>query len=801
MKEWLAKPLDRLARLGVPLLLLAFGPSSPADAGFVSNNLDARELIGVPVHEDTSTLSAPVGRIRDLIIDPGERVAAGLIRTENGRTFVLPFEHFRIFRNGTRPFVVVDRRVFRDAGKPYAEKNGVALLSRVERPDSVGYRPQEFLFSYYGSDPRTDIADLLADLGAKFGRKAFRTRPYEIGKGDTVCSIYAELTPLPLTRRTCPAAIERLFRVMNSDIKGLMSGVTVAIPVLDITQRKGDPSYTISYPVDAAMAAEFFGSFEMRNQRAFSVDYTGAGVGLMKQYQSAWDKVPTPAERLCSQGAAPGKEKSFFYLFDWLAESGWQPPDDIKACLLDCRFRNPDDDSACVDVVLADQVLQPHSDISGVIPMDAEGNIQAPIQSPATQSCAIDDPFDGTSQHGTHLASIIASKADDRGFVGIGPGLDLYAYPWTTRSATSDLGALFTARINVDAEKGPTFADMGPQVFVFASHFLSADQMTLPRSYGRRDITGDRLNAGSSRISYRAQFAIDGGSRYGVWVVSAMQKGRDIPEALEIDAGLAYSPVNLGDLPNVIVVTACDRCSEGDASVWKDSFFSRKFVHVAAPGMDVLAPVGNGHFAVAGGTSQATAIVGALVGAMINCYPKHYREASGEKGLRAGEVKARLQYTSRPIFYDPDDLGRLATGVVDPQAALLDPGKTWIRLRGESDYTELSGDQEPVHWCWNKIVLVDDNGDPPDRSPSTQNLLRMVRTTVPGGILGNDRPWVLYSLRPNEPGSIDRFEPRVFRMPEMEDQPIARKRNGEFLHPSEFDDLILASTLRARSCH
>jgi hypothetical protein len=335
---------------------------------------------------------------------------------------------------------------------------------------------------------------------------------------------------------------------------------------------------------------------------------------------------------------------------------------------------------------------------------------------------------------------------------------------------------------------------------VFASHFLSADPNALPYSYLSREIVGDRLKDGAGRISSRAQRAIAAGSDYAIWVVAAMQKRSDIPDALEVEPDLAFSPVNLGDLPNVIVVTACDNCSEGNASVWKDAFFSNRLVHVAAPGIDVLAPVGPGRFAVAGGTSQATAIVGGLVGAMINCYPRHYRGNSAQRELLSNVVKERLQYTSRPIFYEPDDLKRLAAGVVDPQAALLDPGKTWVKLRGQRDYTELSGDDELTHWCQDKIVLVDRNGDAPDRPPSTKNLLRMVRTTVPGGILGNEKPWVLYSLRPVEPRGIDRFEPRVFESPEMEDEPIARKKNGEFLHPVDFDDLILSATLRRKQC-
>lgn len=84
--------------------------------------------------------------------------------------------------------------------------------------------------------------------------------------------------------------------------------------------------------------------------------------------------------------------------------------------------------------------------------------------------------------------------------------------------------------------------------------------------------------------------------------MSAMQKDPEqkIDAPFEVEETLAFSPVNLGDLPNVLVATACENCKEGEASLWKDAFYGQKFVQIAAPSMSIAAPINESGVALAG---------------------------------------------------------------------------------------------------------------------------------------------------------------------------------------------------------
>lgn len=790
-------------------------------AAFASDERPATALIGLPVHSDATPGRPPVGTIADLVLGSSD-ISAALIETPNGR-LSLPFEYLQVFPDiEGRAFVVASNETLEKFGTPFREDETARLLTRLpESERNILFRPQALNFTYYGGNAITDIANFLAKFREKFGTQAFRTEMYTVQAGDTVCAIYETKTRMPVTRTHCPQSVENLFIVTNPDVKGPAPQVDIQIPVLDIfrldpTKRMpGSMNYLIRLPVDASMAKAFFEDFDLVYQPDVSVDYTYAGRGQQKYPQSAqWEALPGP-DAVCQPETTSAREKSFYYLFDWLAQSGWEPPDAIKACALRCRENARGNEAACADVVLVDQLLQPTADLSDIRPLDKYGDALAGLSPPAANSCTPAGDINVATQHGTHMASIIGSKADGKGYVGLSPGLDIFAYPWAEGTLISDLISFMRKRVmETDDGSGDASALVvtEPQIFVFASFFPSPiENAARPYSYpdvlldGNRlktDFTssGERIEPEKTRMTYDMQRAILDTENRSLWVVAALQKDSRIPAPLEISAELAYSPVNLGDLPNVIVVTACDKCSEGGASIWKDAFYSNTFVHVAAPGMKVVAPVGDGRYAVASGTSQASAIVGGLVGAMVNCYPDYYGDDGPDQSINSAAVKLRLQYTSKPIFYDREDLDRVATGVVDPQVALLDPEKNWIKPRGAQDYTELSGTGDIANWCQPKIDLVDKNLAA--KSTSTQNLLRMVRIIVPGGILGKPAPWVLYSLAkaPGQPTAIQRYDPRVFRSDDKENVPIARKKSGDLLYPRDFDDLILTKRITSESC-
>ena len=218
--------------------------------------------------------------------------------------------------------------------------------------------------------------------------------------------------------------------------------------------------------------------------------------------------------------------------------------------------------------------------------------------------------------------------------------------------------------------------------------------------------------------------------------------------------------MNIGDNPAVIVVTACDPCTKQGAKIPTDAFRSvlvepegdadaiPLMVNVAAPGMGMwgLARRLDGYSKASGpSTSHATAYVAGVVRGMLSCYWDHYRD-DDDQNIK-GDLKQRLMLTSWPghLNFDKDLKGKSVTvGIVDPEAAWLDPTLTWIRtadlengcfrpagaiLLGHScnDVRELNGPQLRVAyggsdaegWCADEIPFS--SGEPRD----PRNILRL----------------------------------------------------------------------------
>ena len=190
--------------------------------------------------------------------------------------------------------------------------------------------------------------------------------------------------------------------------------------------------------------------------------------------------------------ASNSGEASFFYLFDWLKRDNW--PDDptyeqIKQCALSCQGTSG---KPCTDLVLLDAPLAPHSDIQRIQSVDRNGNPLVPGPAEGSQSCTVAERF-SKEEHGTHLASIIASQLDDKGFMGISPGLDVYAFPWTRDTTFAELRRFIRERTklvedaeNPDAGAVSPVVTKGSQVFVFASQFPPPDDSDLDLQLFRR---------------------------------------------------------------------------------------------------------------------------------------------------------------------------------------------------------------------------------------------------------------------------------------------------------------------------
>jgi len=161
---------------------------------------------------------------------------------------------------------------------------------------------------------------------------------------------------------------------------------------------------------------------------------------------------------------------------------------------------------------------------------------------------------------------------------------------------------------------------------------------------------------------------------------------------IEIFEDSPMAPMNLGDLENVIVVTACDNCSDGAATLLPEAHYSQKMVTIAAPGRAIPGLADSSAITVMDGTSQATAYVAGVAAAMINCFGQAFP---------AHRIKKRLALTAKPAF-DREDYSKLQSGIVDPGLALRDPSKHWLRrVGGTLSAVEIDG------WCGRSMGLTD----------------------------------------------------------------------------------------------
>ncbi len=279
------------------------------------------------------------------------------------------------------------------------------------------------------------------------------------------------------------------------------------------------------------------------------------------------------------------------------------------------------------------------------------------------------------SDHGTHLAGIVASRDNGFGIIGVNPRASLRAVNWEyfkdNQTALADRLEAMSHPLNEDASS-TSLPQTPPPIFLFAAKWENKNP--LPDPHGRPTDPRDKDVLADQIVQVEA-----------LWVVAAGNRTTEDPET-EIGPGSNF-PMNLGDKPMVLVITACEHCDNNNwsqAQIMLDAKVSSKFVHIAAPGDNIPSTVADGKFATAPGTSQAAALVAGVASAMVSARPLYYSKAF--------QVKKRLQITSRPFPFAADR-GRIATGIIDAEMAMRDPQRNWFRPRG--------GDMATVdHFTW-----------------------------------------------------------------------------------------------------
>ncbi|HET9211354.1 MAG TPA: S8 family serine peptidase [Thermoanaerobaculia bacterium] len=400
----------------------------------------------------------------------------------------------------------------------------------------------------------------------------------------------------------------------------------------------------------------------------------------------------------------------------------------------------------CPEVVLIDTPVYPHPDLAGEVLTDSGAlSSSDSLISGNQQKIEVENDLQ-MSEHGTHMAGIIASQDNEFGLVGVHPGVRIYSWDWGQLRDQLDVLA---KRISDHEEDATNRGSL--QVYVFANDWPSP---TDPELRLTDDILSRKL------------------SEEKVLVVAAAgqpdPKTGKAPENLTTSRG--FGPMNLGDLENVIVVTACAPCDGDRPRVAPWANYSRDgFVHVAAPGENIPSTAGGGHYATATGTSQATAFVAGLASAMVCYYPRSYE--------RADKIKTRLQITSRPLaLYSTSETeaAKLVTGIVDEKLAMLDPTKDWIRRNGQA----IEPLSEAFQWQITNI-----NGRDSNLEPISVPLSSVYRIMYKGGKV------VIYK-KGNSKGDIERIGPLKLSTTEAAKQLFLLA--GSPVTIGDFEDLLLS---------
>jgi hypothetical protein len=333
------------------------------------------------------------------------------------------------------------------------------------------------------------------------------------------------------------------------------------------------------------------------------------------------------------------------------------------------------------------------------------------------------DTFRTGLHHSTHLAGIVGSQ-DRFGFRGLGQNATIESFVWEkpksdqpdeTEPADPDRHTNLADRI---AETAP---EIPLPIYLAATTFD-------PWDFGL-DANGLLLNA-NARFQRILENRIRG--RRPLLVVAAGQAKSVTSKGVELTPSRPMSPQNLGDLPNVLVVTACEVCTRTQTRLLASANFGsgdRNFVHVIAPGgTPIPGWISDSAVGAGAGTSQAAAYVAGMAAAMVSNFPNAYAEAS--------LVKARIQITSRPLSASDDgsenpDSGKVNAGLVDPVLALLNPRKHWIKQSGawkELKIKSLSNAPLSIRGIGGSSFV------------KTTHIKRIVRTSIPPA----SPQWTLY---------------------------------------------------------
>lgn len=555
--------------------------------------------------------------------------------------------------------------------------------SEIERAS----RTDKFRITFSGNTPVQEwisAAKLLVDAGVVPVTSA-ETQP-----GDTICAVALRELNFKDQGLACTKELNDYLVQLN---KGWKPGMPVYYPALPVAETEK----TFTYPAEGADAARAKlravqaksrlkeeaqgGRFDSQTFKVLKSDIefkpspkANEVLPQLNLYDPKTQSLERSVERIGKPAAVGALHSRAATLSQWWpkncvpgARAALPKPPFIAflglprndACVSACV------DDKCPEIVLYDTEVAQHWDLLAAL------GLSRPANSDAQLACSYQEWAD--QFHGTHLAGIMVSQASPVSAAGLAPNARLASID-NRAHALGDLGSTLEAR--------KMRAASARQIFVVASDFPREDWESATFPDGRQRLRTPAIND-----------SIMSGKNI-LWVVSAGQPKHAPGEELSTKDN--RSPMNLGDMDNVIVVTACERCLEEDPDIAQWANFSRDLVSVAAPGgtagEDVYSTASTNAYSKNYGTSQSAAFVAGLAAAMYSCNSQ----------LDALSVKKRLEATSTPVIvpYSSARDTRVRAGVINAAAALRDPRFGWLRTlsRGDGKFTNIS-------WCVESIPL------------------------------------------------------------------------------------------------
>jgi hypothetical protein len=606
------------------------------------------------------------------------------------------------------------------------------------------------VIQFEGGDYSVEVPRVLEALRAA---GHLETAEYQVETGDDICGLYLRKARLP---GGCSPSICELALALNPSLgscEQIHPGQVIRGPAVSFRP------HGFTQELDPRVASELSRAEDLErwwgHAQTGSTDlpdgsrrlaFRGYDLVVPLDSDAAVEALATRLWELASRNVVPtpvfgvARQKKFYALSDpstfWTscssgsvstageANLGLLLGDSPASCVETCR------DLECPELILVDTAVLPSQEwVNGF------GTAATTGSTPAGVSC-VTRSIDEATEHGTHMAGILVAAENGFGIRGIAPEVPLQWLDYPQLNA-------FELGRRIQERSGMVGADAGPPIFVFASSWCLGP-VSDPTQHCPANIVGDRFtHAVAKRILDTKAY----------WITAAGEEGETISPSSP------RGPMNLGDLSNVIVVAACDKCVT-DPSLLPSSMSDsgHRMVHVAAPGRDIPSTLGDATYASASGTSQATAFVAGVAAKMLRCYPDYF-------GAARERLKTRLQASSRPfppMTGAPRDAS-LSAGVLDATAALLDPTKDWIRLRTEEKWTKV----RVKRWLLPELPLLDRVTGDLGPAPRIRDLRRLVHFEGSGAA---PSLWVAYADPPHDGanerlGEIERFGPGMLADP------------------------------------